>query len=224
MTTFFWLILIYGCAVFFWLRFFYIRSLKTAAGRSILFESIQEIFLFVPIGMQGILLLSFCVIEVIPLSIKLSDSIELIFFTKGEIVLPDFESLKIIFIGALLLTLQYLLLRKNISSYKPLNILIRFSTFLISILFLRFLSSNIFHTFYLFPAGKLPVSYDNNFAWLLCIVLVVIGILMKGEWIYERQLKTIRYFSLASRIVMGYLLLVFIIALPLIIFTIIQKI
>lgn len=216
------LTIIYSTTLLFWTRYLYNCSLKKTVDRTDFFNSIKKIFLFIPLGIQSILLFCFALTELIPLSNKLAAFIELNIYGSRGFLPVDFEALRIVFSGCLLVALQYLLLKMKPVELKSENRISRFFVLMISIYFLETLIANIRHALFFEPLPGFAFEYDSFYLWLLYVIAAFAFAFMKAEWIYKKQMNGVKYLSLASRMVFGYLLLVFIIGIPRIIYTVIQ--
>lgn len=210
---------IYSTAIFFWIRYLYKYSLKKTVDRTNFFKSIKEIILFIPIGLQAIMLFCFAFGQTIPLSVKFSNFIEFIFFEQRESVLPDFEPIRIIFIGSLLVVFQYYLLKVKLYFIKGSIRIYQIIIFISNIFFLNNLISNIRHSLFYSLLSNLVLNYNNFYIWMLCLLLVFIFGSLKGKWIQEKQINLLKYLSITSRILLLYSILIIIVALPLIIFS-----
>jgi hypothetical protein len=103
------LFLIYLAAFFFWSRYLYNHSLKKAADRIYFLEKAAALVVYIPIGLQAILLFCFSLLQVIPIGNELAGVFESAFLKDGGEDIPDFYALTIILTGALVTALNYYL-------------------------------------------------------------------------------------------------------------------
>ncbi len=126
-----------------------------------------------------------------------------------------FYNLKIIFLGSIIMAVQYTLLKKHHDSKNTAGIILYKSlVFLSSIFFLGLLVINIYHSFSLDNVTQFAFSYNNYYLWFLCVLLSIILSLAKGEWIYKKQNIDIKHFALVSRILLFYTGFILLLSLP----------
>jgi len=133
-------------AIFVWVKDIYTHAFKDPTDREDFFRKLITFCTFLPIVLQAVFLFCYAVGEAILLSTSLSNIFA--FNIGGDLKWRaiNFGPLKIIFIGALLLTSQYLLLKRNLSVNKGLNIGVKFLAWLISIFFLTLLVLDILNS------------------------------------------------------------------------------
>jgi hypothetical protein len=216
--------LIYFVALFFWGRYLYVHSLKKAADRKYSLQKISALVVYIPVGLQAILLFCFSLPQVMPLGDKLAGLAEFIFFKSGRESIPDLYELTIILAGALVMALNYCLavIAASVTNNAG-SIFSKSLVFAIGMFFLNLLRLNISYSVFGDTVSQLIISYNNNYLLALALSLVVFFALIKGEWIYKRQSPSIKYFSLTSRILLMYSLLVAIAAIPVIIYQVIKR-
>jgi hypothetical protein len=216
--------LIYFAALFFWGRYLYIHSLKKAADRKYSLQKVSALVVYIPIGLQAILLFCFSLLQVIPIGDKLASFFEFIFLTNAGESIPDFYALTIILTGALVTALNYCLAAAAASvTNNTGSILSKSLVFAAGVFFLNMLRLNISHSFSGNTDSQFIISYNSNYLLLLSLSVIVFFALIRGTWIYKRQSLAIKYFSLASRILLLYAFLVVIAAIPVIIYMVIKR-
>ena len=142
-------------------------------------------------------------------------------FEDSESGIPDFESYKIIFVGALLLSLQYLLLKIN-TAIKPINILLKLVAFIITLYFLKSIAANISPALTFSYMTTPVISYNNNTLWLLSvIVLLTVGIIVSLPD-SKPQINSLKYIGVAGVVVTLHSLFMIALAIPPIVLIVIQ--
>ena len=205
--------------MYFWIKDMYSHTLKDAGDRIFYFGFLKWIIFYLPIALQAIFLFCYAAGHAILLSSGFSNL--LVFRTSSDLneVSNNLGSIKIIFISSLLLSIQYLLLQTNFFERKSLNIAAKFMAWLSSILFLKLLVENILYSLSIQTSTGLTFSYNNDYMWVICLLLILTLTFVKGEWIYGRELNSLRYLSLTARILFVYALFIILITLPGIIYT-----
>ena len=210
--------------MYFWIKDMYSHTLKDAGDRIFYFGFLKWILFYLPISLQAIFLFCYAAGHAILLSSGFSNL--LAFRTSSDLneVSNNLGSIKIIFISSLLLSIQYLLLQTNFFERKSLNIAAKFMAWLSSILFLKLLVENILYSLSIQTSTGLTFSYNNDYLWLLSVLLTLTLIIVKGAWIYNTDRNSLKYLALTSRILSSYSLFIIILALPMIIYAIIKNI
>ena len=209
--------LIYSLALFFWFRYLYQASIKNAENRIHFIHSLKRILLFIPLGLQGILLSFLAVGQIVPLSISVFEYSGFILFGSMENTLPDFGPIRILFVGSLLGAIQLFLLKLNCSAIKKGSSFRSVLIFIVSIFFLDILIANVRSSLSFFQSPDLVFNYNNFYLWLLCFLLVAIFAFLKGHQFSGKYRTLFKYLALTSRILLTYLLLIVAMALPLMI-------
>ena len=208
-------------AIFVWVKDIYTHAFKDSTDREDFFRKLITFCTFLPIVLQTVFLFCYAVGEAILLSTSLSNIFA--FNIGGDLKWRaiNFGPLKIIFIGALLLTSQYLLLKRNLSVNKGLNIGVKFLAWLISIFFPTLLVLDILNSLSISTSIQFGISYDNDYMWIISLLIVVPLLFVKGAWVYNNNLNSLQCLSLTARILGLYSLLIILITLPRIFVTII---
>jgi hypothetical protein len=216
--------LIYFVALFFWGRYLYIHSIKKAVDREYSLQNISALVVYIPIGLQAILLFCFSLLQVIPIGDKLAGVVEFTFFKSGGEAVPDLYELTIILAGALVTALNYCLATAAASVTNNAGSIVSKSLiFAAGIFFLNLLRLNISYSFFGDTDSGLIINYNNKYLLVLSLCVIVFFALLKGAWIYKRQSLVIKYFSLTSRVLLLYSLLVAMAAIPVIIYQVIKR-
>jgi len=214
--------LLLACAIFFWIKDVYSHTLKDPEDRIFFFEFIKWVSLYLPIALQAIFLFCYAMGQAILISSALSNFIAFNIYSDLNEVQINLESIKIIFIGSLLISAQYLLLRTNLFDSKGLSIVAKCIAWLISIFFLKLLIENILYSLAIQTSTGLTFSYNNDYMWVICLLLTLSLTFVRGDWIYVKELNSLKSLSLTARILSVYSLFIILITLPRIIYALVE--
>jgi hypothetical protein len=215
--------LIYFAALFFWGRFLYIRSLKKTCDRDYFIDKILLLALYIPPGLQAILLFCFSLVQIIPLAMKLAGWTEFVFL-KGTEGMPDFYAVKIILTGSLVVVLNHFIIIKTSSVNSVAGKVVSKSlAFATGLFFLKVLQVEISHSIAGHAGDEATLIYNSNYLFVPGLFAVVFFALIKGSWIYKKQYAAVKYFSLASKILIWYIFLVMATSIPCIFYLLINS-
>jgi hypothetical protein len=216
--------LIYLLAFFFWSRYLYNHSLKKAADRIYLLEKVSALVVYIPIGLQAILLFCFSLLQVIPLGDELAGLFKFAFLKNAGKNIPDFYAFDIILAGSLLVTGNCcLIVKASLLKSTVIKVVCKSLVFAAGIFFLNVLRLNISYSFFGNTGSRLIISYNGIYVLVLTLSAVVFFALLKSTWMYKKQSRLIKYFSLTSRILLLYSFLVAMAAIPVIIYQVIKR-
>ena len=218
MTVFIIPALIYFLSVFLWIRYLYKHSLKKQADRIYTAQKILDFAIYIPVGLQAIFLFCFAVFQFIPLSNQLYHFIETVFLGNKEAGFCNFDALKIIFIGSVVVMINHAVIKTSaaLKSNPGTDLLYKSLIFFVSIFLLRLLVLNIWGSFTIRPALKLLISYNNNYLLLPSVLSVILFSILKGRLIHKNHGAAVKYYSLGLLILLLYSLLIITITLPLV--------
>ncbi len=173
--------------------------------------------------MQAILLFCYSLLQLIPLGKQLAVWVDAIFL-KGTDDVPDFYPLKIVLAGFLLVTVSYWLAVKAVLVRNTLfRITAKTFAFAAGFFFLKILQLHISDSFFDNADSWAITVFKSNHILLPLLLVMAIPAFIKGAWIYKRQLELIKYFSLASKVLLLYIFLVLLAAIPGTLYLLIQK-
>jgi hypothetical protein len=136
MSTSIFLLLVMLVSVVFWMRYLYVKTLKSKTNRIDAVKQMVEFGIYFPIGLQAIFLFCFALFKIIPLSNELLNFFEGVFFKNKKLELVDFYGLKIIFLGSIIMVLNYALFKKIHASKNTIDIVLyKLFLFLSSVFF-----------------------------------------------------------------------------------------
>ncbi|MCX6317182.1 MAG: hypothetical protein NTW29_07815 [Bacteroidetes bacterium] len=205
--------LILAGTLFFWFRFLYIRSLRTAEKRETFGASLQHIFPYIPLGLHAAFLFCYAVIQFRFLYIKLAALFGHYVLGKKDIDTPDIFPLKLLFAASLLIALYYLLLRSiRTISHKATKLILHGILFTAGCYSLKVLVLNIKWSAGLSYELAAPVSYGNGYLWVCCLVFTFFVSITHG--INIRPDSGFKYVALTSRLLWLYCLVAFFFAIP----------
>jgi len=200
----------------------YSHTLKDPEDRIFSFEFIKWISFYLPIALQAIFLFCYASGQAILIGSAISNFIAFNLYNDLNEVSINLEPLKIIFIGSLLVSAQYLLLRTNLFDSKGLTIVAKLIAWLISIFFLKLLIENILYSLAIQTSTGLTFSYNNNYMWVISLLLTLSFTFIRGDWIYIKESNSLKYLSLTASILCVYSLFIILITLPRIIYAVIE--
>jgi hypothetical protein len=213
---------IYVIAIFFWCRYLYLHSFKKAADRDYFLDKFLMLAVYLPVGFQAILLFCYSLLQLIPLVKELTALAAVMFENRADGV-PDFCPLVIILGGSLLVVVNYCLAVKAASFSSPLaRIVSQVLVFAAGLFFLWFLRLNMAWAFSGAEESMGIKKYTNYYLLVPALVLVLFFAFIKGGWIYYRQSVELKYFSLASKILLFYVVLIIAVALPCLLYLLIK--
>lgn len=205
--------LIYALALFFWLRYIWHRSLRTADKRKQFVESLQKITPYIPIGLHTVFLFCYAVFQFRPVYIRMSALFaRYVLKTEGKDT-PDFYPLQLIFTVSLLITFYYFLLRLiNAVREKTIAFTLHVLLFTAGLYSLKILVLNIRWSAGLADEASVPVTYANSYLWILTLLFTFFVSLVGGESI--RTDSWFKYIALTCRLLWLYFFAALLFSLP----------
>lgn len=207
------LLLIYGVSIILWCRYLYIKSLKKTPDRQHALQRLTDLTLYIPLGLHAIFLFCYGIYEILPLSIKFIDLSNILILKNKEIGYPDLYAFKNILIQTFIMAFIYTLIKAYWSlSNKAGRWIYQFSLFLVSLFFLKLSVLNMLQSLYFATTENPSVNYNNSYLWLFFIPLPLLAFL-NGGWIYKTRWLFLKYGSLAAKILLIYLSIIFLLTL-----------
>lgn len=216
--------LIYFIAVFFWFRYLYNHSLRTAADRVYTVKKIAELSVYLPLGLQAAFLFPYAVIQLFPLGIKTAELFERAVLRNSEIDFPELYPISTIIAGSLIIGISYTLFKTvTLISNRSIQLLARLILFTGTLFMLKAIVQNIFFSLRMGLVQKVNISYDNNYIW-------IVGLLLAGVLMFTRPKEEdsgsiffVKYLALTGRILLFYCFLLLLIGTPRIVYLVIEK-
>jgi len=211
------LVLIYFLALFFWVRYLYYRSLRTAEAREVMYERLAAAIVYIPLGLQAAFLFCFAFFQLLPLIDTTGDFFHQFIIKGNRRKIPDLFALRIIFIGSMMIAMNYLLLRKAGSlKDKGTALVCKIALFIVNLFWLKVLAQNCVDSFQYRKAVQAVINYNNNYLWLLSIALAAVygfsGSRAGTTGIYKK------YIALTARMIWVYCAALLVISIPRIIY------
>ena len=206
-------VLILVLSLFFWFRYLYLKSLRTAEDRTYMVQRTGQLLFLVPLGLQAAFLFIYAVVEVYPLADKFSDLFNKWVLQDGEQEYPDLVSLKIICNGSMLAAISYLFYSQVMAVRDAVSALVlKVIFFALNFILLKATVQNIYLALDLYPSGKVWFHYQNSYLWFMSGLLILFFSMVKGK--LGKKLYATRYPGLASRIILLYCLLALVLMIP----------
>lgn len=207
------LYLVYLIAVAGWLRFLWLRSLRTEEDRQYTWQKVSQLALYVPLGLQAAFLFFFAVLQLLPLAADMAELLNKRILKGGRKEYPEFEGLRILFSGCGIILISYLL---NQAAAKITDTALVIVSKLVLFAGQYFLLKNtvlqIGLSLGFYPTGKTLFSLTGSRLFIISIVLVVFYSLSSGK--NGKKISSSRYPALAARMLLIYCLLILLLSLP----------
>jgi hypothetical protein len=197
------LFLICAVAILFWLRFIYLNSLKNAERRNAFASAVAKMFLYIPAGLQGILLFSY-----ILFSPFLMAAFPQMIFGNFRGHQSDFFSQLlpsgVILAGSLVLTFNLFLAAKVRMLNGATGLLLKAMVFAAGAGFLLLLRQNLAGDLASLPSRH-GIIYNSDLVLMLSLLIIIIFSLLKNNRVRSRHSILLKYFSLSSKILLCYI-------------------
>jgi len=196
---------IYMPAVFFFIRFIYVRAFKSAAKRSAFVQSLFRTAVFIPAGIQGVFIFSYAAWQPFAVCMSFNN-----YFIDG------FYPMKIILAGSLLLTVNVSAAKAAQANHEGAGIFYKVLAIAFGVTLTAALIGNMKYELSLHSSAAPVVSYSSDFLLLLCGTAILFFSFFRGRQIYETPSGLIKYLSLASRVLLLYsaIMLLLVLLLP----------
>lgn len=207
------LYLVYLIAVVGWLRFLWLRSLRTAEDRQYTWQKVSQFALYVPLGLQAAFLFFFAVLQLLPLAGDTAELLDKLILKGGRKEYPEFEGLRILFSGCGVILISYLL---NQAAAKitdtALNLVTKLFLFAGQYFLLKNTVLQIGQSLGFYPTGKILFSLTGSRLFLISLVLAIFFSFSSGK--NGEKISTSRYPALVARMLLFYCLLILLLSLP----------
>ncbi len=215
------LTLIYSVAVFFWCRYLYLHSFRTKEDRAYTFKKTSELFLYIPLGLQAAFLFCYAVYEAIPVGFRMSDLFTRLILRDLKIDDPDFDGLKIVFAGSMMIGASYTSIKMTTTLEDRVSAVIaQIMLFALNCFFLKEMVQNIYLSAG-FPArGHSVINLQDHTLWIFMLIAVPVLSFINTK--AEGPLSWLRYTAVAARTILVYCLICFVLVLPRIIHLLIK--
>ncbi|MFT3680422.1 MAG: hypothetical protein QM791_09135 [Ferruginibacter sp.] len=178
----------------------YTRSLKRTGDRKLFLQSAIRVVLFLPAGLQALLILGCIFLHFIPVSEIFTGSFQFDFTGKEEQRFFVTNDLKIILAASLFLTGNLWLIKKAQYFNGIINVLVFTAGIAMLISLLQNLQCQLWNA-----GNNKPVfDYSNSVAFTGCLLLITGLSFIKGAWIYKKESDLLKYYVLSSRYLLCY--------------------
>ncbi|MBL7749516.1 MAG: hypothetical protein JNM19_18910 [Chitinophagaceae bacterium] len=214
--------LIYFLALFFWVRYLYYRSLRTAEARAVMYKRLAAAITYIPLGLQAIFLFCFAFFQLLPLIDTTGEFFHQFIFQGNRKKIPDLFALRIIFIGSMIIAINYLLLREaGLLKDKGAALACKMMLFIVNLFWLKVLVQNCVDSFQYTKAVRAIINYNNNYLWLMSVVLAAVyGFSGSQAGAIGRNKK---YIALTSRMIWVYCTVLLVISIPRVIYLLVSS-